>query len=43
MTKLLYVETSPRKQRSASIEVARAFLAAYRQAHPADTIQEIDV
>lgn len=43
MAKLLYVETSPRKQRSASIEVARAFLEAYRHANPADTIQEIDV
>ena len=43
MAKLLYVETSPRKQRSASIEVARAFLDAYRHAHPADSIQEIDV
>ncbi len=43
MAKLLYVETSPRKQRSASTEVARAFLDAYRTAHPADSIQEIDV
>ncbi len=43
MAKLLYVETSPRKQRSASTEVARAFLDAYRIAHPADSIQEIDV
>ena len=43
MAKLLYVETSPRKQRSASTEVARAFLDAYRRAHPADSVQEIDV
>ena len=43
MAKLLYVETSPRKQRSASIKVARAFLDAYRHAHPADSIEEIDV
>lgn len=43
MAKLLYIETSPRKQRSASIEVARAFLDAYRQAHPGESIQEIDV
>ena len=43
MAKLLYVETSPRKQRSASIEVARAFLDAYRHANPADSIEEIDV
>ena len=43
MAKLLYVETSPRKQRSASIEVARAFLDAYRHSNPVDTVQEIDV
>ena len=43
MAKVLYVEASPRKQRSASIEVAQAFLEAYRQAHPADSVQTIDV
>ena len=43
MAQLLYVETSPRKQRSASIEVARAFLDAYRHSNPVDTVQEIDV
>lgn len=43
MAKLLYVEASPRKQRSASIEVAQAFLSAYRKEHPADSVQTIDV
>ena len=43
MAKLLYVESSPRKQRSASIEVAKAFLDAYRIAHSGDSIQTIDV
>ncbi|WP_395678638.1 FMN-dependent NADH-azoreductase [Inquilinus sp.] len=43
MARLLYVEASPRKQRSASIEVARAFLAAYRAAHPADEIETLDL
>lgn len=43
MARLLYVEASPRKQRSASIEVARAFLAAYREAHPADEIETLDL
>ena len=43
MSRLLYVEASPRKQRSASIEVARAFLAAYRAAHPADEIETLDI
>lgn len=43
MARLLYVEASPRKQRSASIEVAQAFLAAYRAAHPADQIETLDL
>jgi FMN-dependent NADH-azoreductase len=43
MANLLYVESSPRKQRSASIEVARAFLDAYRASHPGHTIETIDV
>lgn len=43
MSHLLYIESSPRKQRSASIEVARAFLDAYRAAHPHDTLDTLDV
>ncbi|HWU00566.1 MAG TPA: NAD(P)H-dependent oxidoreductase [Terriglobales bacterium] len=43
MARLLYVEVSPRKQRSASIEVAAAFIAAYRQAHPADEVEVLDL
>lgn len=43
MANLLYVEASPRKQRSASIEVAKAFLDAYRQSHPGNTVHTIDV
>lgn len=43
MSKLLYVECSPRKQRSASIEVSRAFIDAYAAAHPKDTIETMDV
>ena len=43
MANLLYVESSPRKQRSASIEVARAFLDVYRASHPGHTIETIDV
>lgn len=43
MSKLLYIESSPRKQRSASIEVAQAFLKAYRAAHPGDGIETVDV
>lgn len=43
MSHLLYIESSPRKQRSASIEVAQAFLDTYRGAHPHDTIDTLDV
>ena len=43
MGKLLYVEASPRKQRSASIEVSQAFLNAYRGVHPSDEIETLDV
>jgi FMN-dependent NADH-azoreductase len=43
MARLLYIECSPRKQDSASIEVCRAFLEAYREAHPADTVETLDI
>ena len=43
MARLLYVEASPRKQRSHSIAVAEAFLDAYRAANPGDTVEELDV
>ena len=43
MARLLYVEGSPRKDRSHSIAVAEAFLTAYRAAHPGDTVEETDV
>lgn len=43
MAKLLYLENSPRKERSASIEVARTFLDAYRDTHPGDEIDPVDV
>jgi len=43
MPRLLYVEASPRKDRSASIEVSRAFLEAYRVAHPDDEVATLDI
>jgi FMN-dependent NADH-azoreductase len=43
MSNLLYVECSPRKHRSASIEVSRAFIDAYAAARPSDTIDTMDV
>ncbi len=43
MARLLYIEASPRKERSASIQVAREFLAAYRQSHPGDEVTTLDL
>jgi len=43
MAKVLYIEASPRKERSASIEVANNFLNAYRAAHPDDTVETLDL
>jgi FMN-dependent NADH-azoreductase len=43
MPHLLHIESSPRKQRSASIEVARAFIDAWQAAHPAATVDVLDV
>ena len=43
MAKLLYIEASPRKDRSHSIAVANAFLDAYAAAHPGDTIDRLDL
>jgi len=43
MSKLLYIQASPRGERSHSVRVAEAFLDAYRQAHPGDQIVTFDV
>ncbi|MCE2982673.1 MAG: NAD(P)H-dependent oxidoreductase [Parachlamydia sp.] len=43
MSKLLYIESSPRKKRSSSIEVAQRFLEAYTQAHPSNSIITLDL
>ena len=43
MTKLLHIESSPRKSRSASREVAQAFIEAYRAAHPATSVETLDL
>jgi FMN-dependent NADH-azoreductase len=43
MAKLLYIESSPRKNRSKSIEVAKVFIEAYRASHPGDSIVTIDL
>lgn len=43
MAKLLYIEASPRKERSASIEVSKVFLDAYAKSHPNDQIEKLDL
>ena len=43
MPTLLHIESSPRKNRSASLEVARAYLDAYRQAHQDHRIDVLDL
>ncbi len=43
MTRLLYIEASPRKNRSKSIAVASEFLASYKERHPSDEIVTLDL
>lgn len=43
MATLLYIESSPRKTRSKSIAAAKAFLEAYKTAHPNDQVVTIDL
>lgn len=43
MSKILYIEASPAKSRSASIAVATAFLDAYASRHPHDVIERLDL
>lgn len=43
MSRLLYIEASPRKERSSSIAVAKTFLNAYKESHSGDTIDTVDV
>ena len=43
MSKLLYIESSPRKERSKSIAVARSFLDTYRSSHPDDEVITLDL
>jgi FMN-dependent NADH-azoreductase len=43
MAKLLYIEASPRKDRSRSTRVAQTFLAAYQKSRPDDSIKTLDL
>jgi FMN-dependent NADH-azoreductase len=43
MSHLLYIESSPRKERSASIEIAKTFISEYERTHPGDTVETLDL
>jgi FMN-dependent NADH-azoreductase len=43
MSKLLYIQASPRGERSHSLAAADAFIESYRQAHPADEVVTINL
>jgi len=43
MGKLLYIQASPRGERSISVAAADAFVNAYRRAHPADEIKALNL
>jgi len=43
MARLLYIEASPRKERSASIEIARTFIDEYKRTHPDDVVETLDL
>jgi FMN-dependent NADH-azoreductase len=43
MARLLYIEASPRKERSASIQIARTFVHEYERTHPDDVVETLDL
>jgi FMN-dependent NADH-azoreductase len=43
MARLLYIEASPRKERSASIEIAKTFISEYQNSHPGDVVETLDL
>ncbi len=43
MSKLLYIEASPRKDRSASIEVAQSFVSAFSEKDTDNTVETLDL
>lgn len=43
MAKLIYIKTSPRKDRSHSSRVAQQFVNTYRAKHPQDGVEELDL
>ena len=43
MAKLLYIQASPRAERSKSIAVGNAFVKTYQKAHPGDDVETLNV
>ena len=43
MARLLYIEASPRKKRSASIEIAKTFVSEYEKSNPGDDVEVLDL
>ena len=43
MSRMLYIEASPRKKRSASIEIAKTFISEYERTHPEDVVETLDL
>ena len=43
VTTLLHIECSPRKQRSASLQVARSFIDRYLEHHPQTHVETLDL
>lgn len=43
MAKVLYIQASPRKERSKSTQVAKAFLESYQQSHSNDTVETFNI
>lgn len=43
MSLLLYIESSPRKKRSSSIKVAQTFIDSFKNAHPTNEVEYLDL
>lgn len=43
MARLLYIEASPRKERSSSIKTAKTFISEYQRTHPDDVVETLDL
>ncbi len=43
MATLLYIESSPRKDRSASIDISKTFLEEYEKSHSGDSVETLDL